>query len=143
MEGECALAKLHYIIRDHDAEKFEQRKKIMKQIADDLNQKWGDGTVILTLKDQYRNMSEIIAQHMHLIDNAKKACEKSDLHRSVCQYEAVQMDARLSFRGLPCPNLGTGGHAYHGPYEHITVEGMEKAVDMITELVKIYSTQCK
>ena len=75
MEGECALAKLHYIIRDHDVEKFNQRKEIMKQITDDLNKKWGKGTVVLTLKDQYRNMREVIAQHMHLIDNAKKACE--------------------------------------------------------------------
>ena len=143
MEGECALAKLHYIIRDHDAEKFEQRKKVMKQITDDLNQKWGDGTVILTLKDQYRNMSEIIAQHMHLIDNAKKACEKVGLTPQCLPIRGGTDGCQLSFRGLPCPNLGTGGHAYHGPYEHITVEGMEKAVDMITELVKIYSTQCK
>ena len=143
MEGECALAKLHYIIRDHDAEKFEQRKKVMKQITDDLNQKWGDGTVILTLKDQYRNMSEIIAQHMHLIDNAKKACEKVGLTPQCLPIRGGTDGCQLSFRGLPCPNLGTGGHAYHGPYEHITVEGMEKAVYMITELVKIYSTQCK
>ena len=143
MEGECALAKLHYIIRDHDAEKFEQRKKVMKQITDDLNQKWGDGTVMLTLKDQYRNMSEIIAQHMHLIDNAKKACEKVGLTPQCLPIRGGTDGCQLSFRGLPCPNLGTGGHAYHGPYEHITVEGMEKAVDMITELVKIYSTQCK
>ena len=143
MEGECALAKLHYIIRDHDAEKFEQRKKVMKQITDDLNQKWGDGTVILTLKDQYRNMSEIIAQHMHLIDNAKKACETVGLTPQCLPIRGGTDGCQLSFRGLPCPNLGTGGHAYHGPYEHITVEGMEKAVDMITELVKIYSMQCK
>ena len=143
MEGECALAKLHYIIRDHDAEKFEQRKKVMKQITDDLNQKWGDGTVMLTLKDQYRNMSEIIAQHMHLIDNAKKACETVGLTPQCLPIRGGTDGCQLSFRGLPCPNLGTGGHAYHGPYEHITVEGMEKAVDMITELVKIYSTQCK
>ena len=143
IEFQCALAKLHYIIRDHDAEKFEQRKKVMKQITDDLNQKWGDGTVILTLKDQYRNMSEIIAQHMHLIDNAKKACEKVGLTPQCLPIRGGTDGCQLSFRGLPCPNLGTGGHAYHGPYEHITVEGMEKAVDMITELVKIYSTQCK
>ena len=143
MEGECALAKLHYIIRDHDAEKFEQRKKVMKQITDDLNQKWGDGTVILTLKDQYRNMSEIIAQHMHLIDNAKKACETVGLTPQCLPIRGGTDGCQLSFRGLPCPNLGTGGHAYHGPYEHVTVESMEKAVDMITELVKIYSTQCK
>ena len=143
MEGECALAKLHYIIRDHDVEKFNQRKEIMKQITDDLNKKWGKGTVVLTLKDQYRNMLEVIAQHMHLIDNAKKACETVGLTPQCLPIRGGTDGCQLSFRGLPCPNLGTGGHAYHGPYEHITVEGMDKAVEMITELVKIYSTQCK
>ena len=143
MEGECALAKLHYIIRDHDVEKFNQRKEIMKQITDDLNKKWGKGTVVLTLKDQYRNMREVIAQHMHLIDNAKKACETVRLTPQCLPIRGGTDGCQLSFRGLPCPNLGTGGHAYHGPYEHITVEGMDKAVDMITELVKIYSIQYK
>ena len=139
MEGECSYAKLNYIIRDHDAENFNHRKEIMQQIADDLNTKWGEGTVSLTLKDQYRNMREVIEQHMHLIDNAKKACEAVGL-TPVC---GGTDGCQLSFRGLPCPNLGTGGYAYHGPYEHITVEGMDKAVEMITELVKIYSIQCK
>lgn len=143
MEGECALAKLHYIIRDHDVEKFNQRKEIMKQITDDLNKKWGKGTVVLTLKDQYRNMREVIAQHMHLINNAKKACETVRLTPQCLPIRGGTDGCQLSFRGLPCPNLGTGGHAYHGPYEHITVEGMDKAVEMITELVKIYSIQYK
>ena len=141
MEGECALAKLHYIIRDHDAEKFEQRKKVMKQITDDLNQKWGDGTVILTLKDQYRNMSEIIAQHMHLIDNAKKACEKVGLTPQCLPIRGGTDGCQLSFRGLPCPNLGTGGHAFHGPYEHISVEGMEKSVEILLALIKEYTEE--
>ena len=143
MEGECSYAKLNYIIRDHDAENFNHRKEIMQQIADDLNTKWGEGTVSLTLKDQYRNMREVIAQHMHLINNAKKACETVRLTPPCLPIRGGTDGCQLSFRGLPCPNLGTGGHAYHGPYEHITVEGMDKAVEMITELVKIYSTQCK
>lgn len=143
MEGECSYAKLNYIIRDHDAENFNHRKEIMQQITDDLNKKWGKGTVVLTLKDQYRNMREVIAQHMHLIDNAKKACETVGLIPECLPIRGGTDGCQLSFRGLPCPNLGTGGHAYHGPYEHITVEGMDKAVEMITELVKIYSTQCK
>ena len=143
MEGECSYAKLNYIIRDHDAENFNHRKEIMQQIADDLNTKWGEGTVSLTLKDQYRNMREVIEQHMHLIDNAKKACEAVGLTPVCLPVRGGTDGCQLSFRGLPCPNLGTGGHAYHGPYEHITVEGMDKAVEMITELVKIYSIQCK
>ena len=143
MEGECSYAKLNYIIRDHDAENFNHRKEIMQQIADDLNTKWGEGTVSLTLKDQYRNMREVIEQHMHLIDNAKKACEAVGLTPVCLPVRGGTDGCQLSFRGLPCPNLGTGGYAYHGPYEHITVEGMDKAVEMITELVKIYSIQCK
>lgn len=142
MEGECSYAKLNYIIRDHDAENFNHRKEIMQQIADDLNTKWGEGTVSLTLKDQYRNMREVIEQHMHLIDNAKKACEAVGLTPVFLPVRGGTDGCQLSFRGLPCPNLGTGGYAYHGPYEHITVEGMDKAVEMITELVKIYSIQC-
>lgn len=140
MEGECNYAKLNYIIRDHDAEKFNHRKEIMQQITDDLNKKWGEGTVSLTLKDQYRNMREVIEQHMHLIDNAKKACEAVDLTPVCLPVRGGTDGCQLSFRGLPCPNLGTGGYAYHGPYEHITAEGLDKAVDMITELVKIYKT---
>lgn len=140
MEGECSYAKLNYIIRDHDAEKFNHRKEIMQQITDDLNKKWGEGTVSLTLKDQYRNMREVIEQHMHLIDNAKKACEAVDLTPVCLPVRGGTDGCQLSFRGLPCPNLGTGGYAYHGPYEHITAEGLDKAVDMITELVKIYKT---
>lgn len=140
MEGECSYAKLNYIIRDHDAEKFNHRKEIMQQITDDLNKKWGKGTVSLTLKDQYRNMREVIEQHMHLIDNAKKACEAVDLTPVCLPVRGGTDGCQLSFRGLPCPNLGTGGYAYHGPYEHITAEGLDKAVDMITELVKIYKT---
>ena len=93
----------------------------MKQITDDLNKKWGKGTVVLTLKDQYRNMREVIAQHMHLIDNAKKACETVGLTPQCLPIRGGTDGCQLSFRGLPCPNLGTGGPAYHGPYEHITV----------------------
>lgn len=93
MEGECSYAKLNYIIRDHDAENFNHRKEIMQQIADDLNTKWGEGTVSLTLKDQYRNMREVIEQHMHLIDNAKKPAKLSVLHQCVYQSAAVQTDA--------------------------------------------------
>ena len=93
--------------------KFNQRKEIMKQITADLNKKWGKGTVVLTLKDQYRNMREVIAQHMHLIDNAKKACETVGLTPQCLPIRGGTDGCQLSFRGLPCPNLGTGGHAYH------------------------------
>ena len=111
----------------------------MRLIEKDLNEKWGEGTVKLTITDQYKNMAEIIADCMHLIDNAKTACEKAGVTPLVLPIRGGTDGCQLSFKGLPCPNLGTGGHAYHGPYEHITVEGMDKAVDVLVELVKLYT----
>ncbi len=139
MSGECASAQLNYIVRDHDKNLFEARKKTLSLIAKDLNEKWGEGTVTLTITEQYKNMAEIIAGCMHLIDNAKTACEAADVTPLVIPIRGGTDGCQLSFKGLPCPNLGTGGHAYHGPYEHITVEGMDKSVDVMMELVKLYA----
>lgn len=139
MSGECASAQLNYIVRDHDKALFEARKKTLRLIEKDLNEKWGEGTVTLTITEQYKNMAEIIAGCMHLIDNAKTACEVADVTPLVIPIRGGTDGCQLSFKGLPCPNLGTGGHAYHGPYEHITVEGMDKSVDVIMELVKLYA----
>lgn len=139
MSGECASAQLNYIVRDHDKNLFEARKHTLRLIEKDLNEKWGEGTVTLTITDQYKNMAEIIAGCMHLIDNAKAACEAADVTPLVLPIRGGTDGCQLSFKGLPCPNLGTGGHAYHGPYEHITVEGMDKSVDVIMELVKLYA----
>ena len=139
MSGECASAQLNYIVRDHDKHLFEARKKTLRLIEKDLNEKWGEGTVTLTITEQYKNMAEIIAGCMHLIDNAKAACEAADVTPLVIPIRGGTDGCQLSFKGLPCPNLGTGGHAYHGPYEHITVEGMDKSVDVMMELVKLYA----
>lgn len=139
MRGEVAEAVLDYIVRDHDAESFEHRKDTLREIAKNMNLKWGRGTVKLTITDQYRNMSEIISEHMHLIDNAKKACENAGVTPLVLPIRGGTDGAQLSFKGLPCPNLGTGGHGYHGPYEHITAEGMEAACNIALELVRIYA----
>ena len=139
MSREVAEAELHYIVRDHDKDLFEAKKKTLKLIEKDMNEKWGEGTVTLTISEQYRNMAEIISTCMHLIDNAKKACENADVTPLVLPIRGGTDGCQLSFKGLPCPNLGTGGHAYHGPYEHITVEGMDKSVDVVTELVKLYA----
>lgn len=139
MSGECAAAQLNYIVRDHDKNLFEARKKTLRLIEKDLNEKWGAGTVTLTITEQYKNMAEIIAGCMHLIDNAKIACEAADVTPLVIPIRGGTDGCQLSFKGLPCPNLGTGGHAYHGPYEHITVEGMDKSVDVMMELVKLYA----
>lgn len=139
MSGDCAHAELNYFVRDHDKHFFEGRKNTLRLIEKDLNQKWGEGTVKLTITDQYKNMADVIAGCMHLIDNAKTACEKAGVTPLVLPIRGGTDGCQLSFKGLPCPNLGTGGHAYHGPYEHITVEGMDKAVDILVELVKLYA----
>ena len=137
MSGECAEAQLNYIVRDHNKDFFEARKNTLRLIEKNLNEKWGEGTVTLTITDQYKNMAEIIANCMHLVDNAKTACENTGITPLIIPIRGGTDGCQLSFRGLPCPNLGTGGHAYHGPYEHITVEGMDKTVDMILSLIHI------
>lgn len=140
MSGDVSNAKLNYIIRDHDENMFACREKTMHHIAKIMNEKYGEGTVSLTIKEQYRNMAEMVRPHIHIIENAKKATEKAGLTPTVLAIRGGTDGARLSFMGLPCPNLGTGGYAYHGPYEHITVEGMEKSVQILLEIVKIYSS---
>lgn len=139
MSGDVTSAELHYIIRDHDKDYFEMRKNTLRLIEKDLNAKWGEGTVKLTITEQYKNMSEIIAGCMHLIENAKQACVNANVAPQILPIRGGTDGCQLSFKGLPCPDLGTGGHAYHGPYEHITVEGMDQATDIVLELVKIYA----
>ena len=141
MEGDVAEARLDYIIRDHDAGRFDTRKELLKTIEKNMNKKWGRGTVTLTITDQYRNMAEIISGHMHLIDSAKKACENTGITPLILPIRGGTDGAQLSFKGLPCPNLGTGGHAFHGPYEHITTEGMDAACRIVLELIKIYADE--
>lgn len=141
MNGEVSRATLSYIVRDHSKESFEARKQTLRLIEKNMNEKWGQDTVTLTITEQYQNMSEIISGCMHLIENAKLACEKAGVVPQVLPIRGGTDGCRLSFKGLPCPNLGTGGHAYHGPYEHITAEGMDLATDIIVELIKLYANQ--
>ncbi len=139
MNGDVGHAELNYIIRNHDAAAFEVRQQTLSHIEKLLNEKWGPGTVRLTITQQYRNMAEIIKDCQHLITNAEKACRKAGIAPLILPIRGGTDGAQLSFKGLPCPNLGTGGHGYHGPYEHITAEGMDLAVKIILELIKIYS----
>lgn len=139
MSGDCGTAQLNYIIRDHDRNLFEARKKTLRLIEKNLNEKWGEGTVTLTITDQYKNMAEIITGCMHLIENAKTAGEAAGVTPLVHPIRGGTDGCQLSFKGLPCPNLGTGGHAFHGPYEHITAEAMDKSVDVMIELIKLYA----
>lgn len=139
IKGETSEATLSYIVRDHDAESFALRNRTLEHIAKILNEKYGEGTVTLEIKEQYRNMAEMVRPHMHIVDNAKLATEMAGLTPTVYPIRGGTDGARLSFMGLPCPNLGTGGYAYHGPYEHITAEGMDKATDILINIVKLYA----
>ena len=139
MKGETAEASLSYIVRDHDAASFEKRNNTLRHIAKILNEKYGEGTVTLEIKEQYRNMAEMVRPHMHIVENAVKASEDAGVKATVYPIRGGTDGARLSFMGLPCPNIGTGGYAFHGPYEHITVEGMDKCVEILLNIVKIYS----
>jgi len=138
-EGTVEKATLQYIVRDHDADKFEERQNILRDIEKKLNEKYGDGTVVLTLREQYRNMKEKILPCMHLIENAKAAVSELGLTPRVCPIRGGTDGARLSFMGLPCPNLGTGGYAFHGPYEHITAEGMDIATEILINITRKYA----
>ena len=139
MSGDVGSASLTYFVRDHDASMMEARLYTLRHIEKLMNEKWGEGIVKLTITEQYRNMSEVIQTCMHLIDNAKKACERANVTPSVLPIRGGTDGCQLSFKGLPCPNLGTGGHGYHGPFEHCTVEGMDMATDIVVELVKLYA----
>ena len=139
MEGEVSHAVLKYIIRDHSSQMFLFRQKMMKHIEKVLNEKYTEGTVKVTIKEQYRNMKEKIEPCMHLIENAKEAVKKIGMEPITVPVRGGTDGARLSFMGLPCPNLGTGGYAFHGPYEHITAEGMDLAVKSILEIIKMYA----
>lgn len=139
IHGDESYAKAEYIVRDHDAASFEARKATLRHIEKIMNEKWGAHTVTLTITDSYANMESVIAEHMYLIDYAKEACRRAGVPIDVSPIRGGTDGCRLSFMGLPCPNLGTGGHGYHGPYEHVTVEGMEKSYDILIELVKLFA----
>ena len=138
MNGNVSTAMLDYIIRDHDAASFDCRLKTLEHIAKILNEKWGEGTVKLTITEQYRNMKEVIDTSMELIDCATAACKECGIPALITPIRGGTDGARLSFMGVPCPNLGTGGHAFHGPYEHITVEGMDIAVNVGLKIIELF-----
>lgn len=139
MKGDVACAEMEYIIRDHDAEKFAAKEAYLREVAEKMNQKYGKGTVELEIHEQYRNMAEKIQPCFHLIENAQEAARRAGIQPQVLPVRGGTDGARLGYMGLPCPNLGTGGYACHGPYEHVTAEGMDQTVELLLELVKIYS----
>lgn len=138
MSGTVSEAKLEYIIRDHDMEKFTARKAAMTAAADAINAKYGAGTAVLELKDSYYNMEQEILPHYHLIENAQLAVKQAGLEPKIVPIRGGTDGARLSFMGLPCPNLGTGGFNFHGPCEYITAEKMDKSVEILLNILSIY-----
>lgn len=136
MQGDEELTTLSYILRDHDADKLEQKKETMRRIATYLNQKWGEGTVEVTIKDSYRNMREMLEPHMEIVHKAKDAFEACGVTPIVQPIRGGTDGARLSYMGLLCPNLSTGGYNFHGRKELISVQAMEKMVDVLMEIAK-------
>ncbi len=141
MEGDVEKAELHYIVRDHSRELFEAKKAAMLLNEKLLNEKYGAGTVQVNWTDQYRNMKEMVEPHMHLIDFAKEAVLEEGVEFEVVPIRGGTDGANLSFMGLPCPNLGTGGYAFHGPYEHATAEGMDHCVGIVLNVIRRYALQ--
>ncbi len=139
MSGDVTEARLAYILRDHDAGKLAQKKETLTHIAACLNERYGADTVTLTITDSYQNMIEQIRPHMHLIETASKAIRMAGIEPCIVPIRGGTDGARLSWEGLPCPNLGTGGFNFHGCAECITAERMDRAVQIIENIVALYA----
>jgi tripeptide aminopeptidase len=143
LNGEVEQTTLAYIIRDFDAKGFEDRKAFMQDVVNKLNQKYGNGAVVLEIKEQYRNMKEQVEPVKYIVDIAFQAMEAVGVKPLVKPIRGGTDGARLSFMGLPTPNLFTGGHNFHGRFEYISIQSMEKVVDVIVKIAEIYSTREK
>lgn len=138
ISGTVEEVRADYIIRDHDKQLFEQKKEMFLNVAAFLNQKYGEGTVVVDMKDSYYNMKEVIAPHMHLIDNAAEAMKELEIQPKVTPIRGGTDGARLSFMGLPCPNLCAGGENFHGKYEYACVQSMEKITELLIKIAQKY-----
>lgn len=139
IQGSVEAVVADYIIRDHDMTLFEQKKDVFLQTAAFLNQKYGEGTVEVQMKDSYYNMRDILEPHMHLVDNASQAMKELGIEPIITPIRGGTDGARLSFMGLPCPNLCTGGENYHGKYEYACVQSMEKITELLLKIVEKYA----
>ena len=136
MTGEIESATLYYIIRDHDKAKFEEKKSQFVLAAEKINEIYGEGTALLTLKDSYYNMKEIIEDHMYTVERAERAMTDVNVTPKIIPIRGGTDGARLSFMGLPCPNLCTGGENFHSRFEFISAEAMDKITDILVQIVK-------
>lgn len=140
MRGDVSHATLSYILRDHDAAKLEEKKETLRHIAARINELYGEGTVKLEVKDNYRNMIEQILPHFHLVETAQEAIRLAGLEPVSVPVRGGTDGATLSWMGLPCPNLGTGGFNFHGNAECITIERMDKAVEILLNIIALYAS---
>ena len=139
VQGNVTTTKMKYFIRDFERRSFDARAQKLRDIAEEMNKKYGEGKVEVEIVESYYNMREKIEPCMQLIDYAKAAIEHAGITPIVSPVRGGTDGARLSFKGLPCPNLGTGGHAFHGVFEHITVEGMDKAVLIVKDIIRQFA----
>lgn len=138
-KGTVEESDVTYIIRDHDSVKFEALKKTMRDCETFINARYGAGTAVLTIKDQYRNMREQVEPHYHIVEKAVKAMEMAGIKPHIQPIRGGTDGANLSFKGLPCPNIFAGGLNFHGKFEWVTVENMEKAEAVILNIIKLYA----
>lgn len=139
IKGAVEEADLQYIIRDHNMEKFMQKKQLIRDIVEFINKKYGEGCARLELKDQYFNMREQVEPHYHIVETAVKAMEMAGVKPIIQPIRGGTDGARLSFMGLPCPNIFGGGHNFHGKLEYIPLESMQKAYEVILNIIKLYT----
>lgn len=137
--GDVELAVAEYLVRDHDDAAFERKKAFMQDCAALLNRKYGEGTIAAKVEDSYRNMREKILPHLHLVEHARRAMEAVGVRPEIVPVRGGTDGARLSFMGLPCPNLCAGGHNFHGRYEYVPVQSMEKISSILQEIVSGYA----
>lgn len=139
MKGTVEKTQLKYLIRDHSRDIFEKRKETFHVLKKKLNDKYGEGTVEVEIQESYLNMREKIEPCMHLVETAEQAIVRAGLQPDISPIRGGTDGARLCYMGLPCPNLGTGGFAFHGPYEHITAEGMDSMVAVVKDILRSYA----
>jgi tripeptide aminopeptidase len=141
MEGAVEKAYLQYIIRDHDRAKFDKKKVFITELTTYMNQRYGDKTFILELKDQYFNMREMVEPVYHVVATAQEAMEQLGITPKVVPIRGGTDGARLSYMGLPCPNIFAGGHNFHGKYEYVPLESMVKASEVILKIIELYASK--
>jgi len=143
MNGEVEKTELQYIIRDHDLKIFEERKVVFQKVADDLNKKLGSDIIQVEIKDQYFNMKEKIEPVMHIVDIAEEAMKQLNIKPLIKAIRGGTDGSQLSYKGLPCPNIFAGGHNFHGRYEYVAAESIQKATDVVVKIAELTAERAK